>query len=234
LIGFILLPPYAQEGYKRHEIDSVIRETLGNVVIYRLVDMRWPSALLHIATVGIMVLIAVRGETAEMAFDLYASISYLMIAVGQGIGRSERYGWAVLTGNIVAVLLVATLWIWECRVRRNRFTEPINRRRLWTLPFAVWAFWSPMEPLSLDPSYLLFGYYGVAFCLTTPVLLTPLILFYPEVNKPTMRVTAFVGLIFSIFNVLSPLLYGWDPWVGTVLHTPLLVICAYALLLSRR
>ena len=232
LLGFVLLPPYAQESYRPWEMGRMVMETLGNAVIDGLVDMRWPAALLHIVALLILLGIALKGEAAEGAFNLYSCLTYYMIAIGQGVGYTERYGLVILTGNIVVVLLVATLWAWECRVHRNQFRGPVERARLWVLPLALWAFWSPAKP-GLDPSYLLFGYYGVAYCLTTPVLLTPLILHYPNVNRPVMRVTAFIGLIFAILNVLSPL-YGGDLWQGPILHLPLLLTCFYALLLSRR
>jgi len=232
LIGFILIPPYSSEEYKPREMGRVVGEALSGAIINRLVDMRWPSALLHIATILIMLGLLLKSELAVKAYNLYACLSYYMIAIGQGIGYTKHYGLVVLMGNIAVILIVATLWAWECRVQRNRLRGAIERMRLWVLPLAIWAYWSPITP-SLNPRYLLFGYYGVAYCLTTPVLLTPLILYYPNVNRPVMRVTAFIGLIFAILNVISPL-YGGSLWVGTVLHLPLLLTCSYALLLSRR
>jgi len=94
-----------------------------------------------------------------------------------------------------------------------------------------------VEPFQLDPSYLLLGYFGVAYCLTTPVVLTLMALYHPDVNVPTMRLTAFLGLIFGVLNVARPLTAGPTPtaiWEGTILHLPLLITSAYALGLTIR
>ena len=235
LVAFILLPPYASKGYSMEETGAVIFEALANPVIYRLVDAVWPSALLHLLAVVIIAAIAVWGGRAVRAFDVYVFGTYLMIAVGQGTAITERYGLVVITGNVLLMLLVASSWAWECLVVRNKFRKKFFRpERLWLAPFTIWAFWSPIHPFSLDPRYLLVGYFGVTYCFTTPVILSLMALYYPDVNKPAMRLTAFLGLIFGLMNVLSPL-FMWSVevfWVGTVLHIPLLVTCAYVLALS--
>jgi hypothetical protein len=56
-----------------------------------------------------------------------------------------------------------------------------------------------------------------------------LILFYPNVDEFALRVTAFNGLLYGIFN----LTHWFNPdavWLG-VLHLPLLIIPLVALLL---
>ena len=72
----------------------------------------------------------------------------------------------------------------------------------------------------------------MAYCLTTPVVLALMALYYPGVNKTAMRLTAFLGLIFGVLNVSRPLMAGPTPaaiWEGTILHMPLLITSAYAL-----
>jgi len=175
------------------------------------------------------------GERASLLFDLYALAEYLVI-VGQGFAFTEEYGFVVLTGNVALVSLVATLWAWECAVRRNKLGGPIpDRRRLWVVPLALLAFWSPLKPTT-DPllliKWLVAGYYGVAYCLTTPVVLSVLILYHPRVNEPVMRLTAFLGLTFGA-HVVAFALLGASVW-SAVLHAPLVVTCAYALALSAR
>jgi len=57
------------------------------------------------------------------------------------------------------------------------------------------------------------------------------------VNKPVMRLTAFLGLVFGVLNVARPLTAGPTPtaiWEGTILHLPLLITSAYALGLTIR
>ncbi len=163
-----------------------------------------------------------------------------MIAIGQGVGFSERYGLVVLTGNVALILLVAFSWGWECLVGRNKFRrEFFDPKRLWLVPLAIWTYWLPVESFKLNLQYLLVRYFGVSYCFTTPVILTLMSLYYPDVNKPVMRLTAFLGLIFGLYNVLPPLIYlamgkymVEAIWRGTILHLPLLITSTYALILT--
>ena len=97
----------------------------------------------------------------------------------------------------------------------------------------------PPEPFKLDLQYLLVGYFGVSYCFTTPVILTLMALYYPDINKPVMRLTAFLGLLFGLYNIVPPLvslaLGTYLPeaiWRGTILHLPLLITSLYALTLT--
>jgi len=240
---FLVLLPYASKGYPWHEMWSVIKEVVAyNAIIYVLVDLIWPSVLLHVLALILIIAIVIWNGRVAKAFDIYVFIVYFMIAIGQGIGISERYGLIVLTGNIVLTLLVAFSWGWECLVHRNKFRkEFFTPERLWLTPLAVLAYWSPIEPFRLDPLYLLIGYFGVSYCFTTPVVLTLMSLYYPDVNKPVMRLTAFLGLIFGLYNVIPPLLFLVvgiyiieAVWRGTILHLPLLITSIYALILTIR
>jgi len=237
LIGFGF-PPYASRGYAWGELGEVITEGLGHAVIYGFVDLVWPSVLLHLLALAILASVFLGGERGARAFDIWAFVTYLMIGLGQGIGVSERYGVVVLTGNVFIVLLVAFSWGLECLTGWNRFRrEYLAPRRAWLIPLAAWAYWSPVEPFRLDPRYLLVGYFGVAYCLTTPVVLTLMALYYPDVNRPVMRLTAFLGLIFGVMNVSRPLWAGPTPvaiWEGTLLHLPLLITSSYALALTAK
>ena len=241
VLGFLILQPYASKGYSWPEMWNVIKEVVAyNAIIYRLVDLAWPSALLHVLALALITAVVIWGEKAAKIFNIYTFIVYLMIAVGQGVGISERYGLIILTGNVILTLLVAFSWGWECLVGRNKFRRRFfTPKHLWLVPLAAWAYWSPPEPFKLDPLYLLIGYFGVSYCFTTPVILTLMILYYPDVNKPVMRLTAFLGLIFGLYNVVPPLIYlalgtyiTEAIWRGTILHLPLLITNAYALVIT--
>ena len=241
VLGFLILQPYASKGYSWPEMWNVIKEVVAyNAIIYRLVDLAWPSALLHVLALALITAVVIWGEKAAKIFNIYTFIVYLMIAVGQGVGISERYGLIILTGNVILTLLVAFSWGWECLVGRNKFRRRfLTPKHLWLVPLVAWAYWSPPEPFKLDPLYLLIGYFGVSYCFTTPVILTLMILYYPDVNKPVMRLTAFLGLIFGLYNVVPPLIYlalgtyiMEAIWRGTILHLPLLITSAYALVIT--
>ena len=241
IIGFMVLLPYASKGYSWHEMWDVIKEVVAyKAIIYKLVDLAWPSALIHLLALALIAAVAVWGEKAAKAFDVYVFIIYLMIAVGQGIGFSEHYGLIILIGNIALTLLVAFSWGWECIVNRNKFRkEYFAPKRLWLVPLAAWAYWAPPEPFKLDPQCLLVGYFGVSYCFTTPVILTLMALYYPDINKPVMRLTAFLGLLFGLYNIVPPLVFlalgTYLPeaiWRGTILHLPLLITSLYALTIT--
>jgi hypothetical protein len=106
--------------------------------------------------------------------------------------------------------------------------------RYWLLPFILLAFWFPMSAEAgpdFSPSLLLTSSFGVMFCPTAPVVIALLTLIYPNVNKPVLRVTSFVGLIIGFFNVLSFFVMpGYSLWL-LILHTPLIFISLYGLML---
>jgi len=226
LVGFI--PPIAEKGYNPSDMGYLIPYLLAN----SLLKQAYPIYPLFKVLPIFLIFALILGK-ANRIFSLYAGVTYILFAFLQGISVTERYGLAVITGNIVQMLIVSALWIWEAVVRRNRFTSP-NLRNCWAIPLAFLAFWYPLNPESkgpdFNPSYLLTNAAGLAFCTMTPVYLTVLLIYYPNVNKATMRVTSLAGAIigfWNMFNFLSP--YGW--WNG-VLHLPLLLISVYALILS--
>lgn len=71
--------------------------------------------------------------------------------------------------------------------------------------------------------------FGLAYCFATPVFMFLLILFYPNVNAFAFRISAFIGLLYGLFN-LSHCFHPGMAWMGA-LHLPLLVISAVALFL---
>ena len=233
VLCFWILPPYASQGYSFNEISEIIWTALSHALTYKLADMVWPSLLLHIAILIIVAALIIWKDRATPLFNLYALIVYAIL-IGQGFAFTEKYGFVVLTGNVLLVSLVAALWAWECIIRRNRLGGKIpDRRRLWVIPLAALAFWSPVKPIPepyLLLKWLLAGYYGVAYCLTTPVILSILILYYPRVNRAVMRLTAFPGLVFGTYIILAAF-FGGSKW-NALLHVPLVVTCTYALILS--
>jgi len=208
VVGFWLLPPYASKGYAPEEIPRVVWTALSRALTYRLVDAVWPSLALHIALLLVMAALALRVEKASLAFDLYALTVYL-IAVGQGLALTEEYGFVVLTGNVVLVSVVAALWACECLARRNAVGGGVpDKRRLWVVPLAALAFWAPVKP-TLDPylllRWLLAGYYGIAYCLTTPVILSVLILYYPQSQQACDEAHSISGLsVRAVHNGRGP------------------------------
>ena len=151
---------------------------------------------------------------------------------------TDRHGLAVITGNLVLVLIVALLWAWESVAQENDFAR-CKRHRWewwWAVPLAVVALLAPVDAGTMEPDFtlgMLTNEAGLTCCMMTPVVLAVLTLSYPKVNLAVMRVTGFVGMVLGLVNmVVWFLLEPWGWWMG-VMHIPLLVLSLYAFVLGQ-
>jgi hypothetical protein len=233
----ILLPPIVTKGYD----PSKMGEIIPYIILHSLLTSDSLSSLYPIfkilPTILIFALIF-SGNRFSRIFSFYVGINYILFAVLQSISITDRYGFAVVSGNFILMLVVALLWFWEVAVNKNDFTpRKINLIRLWVVPLAFLAFWFPLNLESMKPdfnlSYVFTNPVGLAFCNMTPVYLAILILYYPRVNIVTLRITSLLGVIMGFWNVLVNFLFNFDIfwWFG-VLHLPLVFISIYALILS--
>ena len=226
------LPLYTQKPYAPQDTQDVIL----NLLMVSIDPYRQLGPVFHIATLLIVVLIAVFEEKMGRILAAYMGLDYLIIAFAQTMGMTEKYGFVIQTGSLITSALLGIAWI-VVAVRGT--LEPSYRNvpslRYVLLPFALLAFWSPynsaVQP-DFNPVLLMTSPdYGLAFCFTTPVFLFLLILFYPKVNAFAYRITAFNGLLYGLFN----LTHFFNPqlrWMG-ILHLPLLIISLCALPLPR-
>ena len=235
LIG-TLTPPFVERGFDPSKSGGIILYILRHALIKNLSPL-YP--VFKAIPIALLLALAALGNRVGRLFSAYAGVNYLLLAVLQGVAVTDEYGLAILTGNLVLMVFVATLWFWEAVAHRNDFTpRKLPLSRYWVIPLAFLAFWYPANPRSLqpdfNPAYLLTNAAGLAFCMMTPVYLGVLILYYPRVNIATLRVTALLGAIIGFWNmvvnfVMGPLNLQW--WNG-VLHIPLVLTSAYALYLS--
>lgn len=228
----IFLPTYSSVPFEQQETMLVYRD----VFVQTSVAYLWLSPLIHIATVILMVAIYRYGRKIGRVADIYFGALFLFSAFSNHIAITEDYGLVVMTGNVVQISIVGIFWIWEAFDLRNEFAfRKLPTWRYWVVPFAFFAFWSPINP-DLSPSFspllLLTSSFGVMFCPTTPVVIALLTLIYPRVNKYVLGVTSFVGFLIGIFNAMSLLIMpGYSLW-NFVLHIPLICISSYGLLLT--
>jgi hypothetical protein len=161
----------------------------------------------------------------------------MFLALSNHVAVTENYGLVVITGNVAQLGVVALLWLWDAWKPRNEFVfQRLSLWRYWVIPFAILAFWSPINA-DLSPNFspllLLTSSFGVMFCPTTPVVIALLTLIYPKVNKYVLGVTSFVGFLIGIFNALSFIIMpGYSVW-NFVLHLPLIFISLYGLLITK-
>jgi hypothetical protein len=226
-----IVPHYTSTGYSWAESGEVVKSVLS-VSLKPYLPL---APIFHIATVVLLIAIWRYGNKVRRIFSLYIGVNYIFIALAQGIGTIEKYGLVIMTGCVITYILVGLLWIWETISPRNDVTfRKLPAVRYWPVPLAFLAFWFPigkdLTP-NFDPVLLLTSPYGLAYCLTTPLIVCLLTLFHPRVNEPLYKITAFVGVIYGIWNMFS----FFSPharWLG-VLHFPLLFISIYALFLPR-
>lgn len=226
------LPLYAQEPYSGQQIQDVVI----SVLIVATEPFKHLGPIFHVATLLIVVLIAVYGERMGRVLAAYMGLNYLVLAFVPTMGTTVQYGFVIHTGALLTSLILGATWI-AVAIRGDlkpsfKGVPPV---RYLFLPMALLAFWTPvnaeLEP-NFDPILLLTSPdYGLYFCMTTPVFLFLLILFYPKVNLFAYKITAFNGLIYGLVNMMH-FFHPQRRWMG-VLHLPLLLISAYALLLPR-
>jgi len=234
LIILSMLPPITQVAYDpRNTQDVIINILMVSILPYR--SFGWAF---HVATLGVVALAVTRPRIAGRVMAAYFGVNYLLIAALQTHAVTERYGFAVQTGALVATALLGLLWLWVAwRDKLRASFKGIPPWRWILLPLALLVFWSPiaLEGNKVAPNFaplllLTSPDYGLTYCFMTPVFLFLLILFYPDVDVFALRVTAFNGTIYGLLN----LTHWFNPdrvWMGAM-HIPLLVIPLVALFLS--
>jgi len=201
------------------------------VLRHSLKPYEWLAPLFHISTIILVVCLLLLRDRMTRIFSAYVSANFFFIAFAQSIAVTEKYGLGILVGGVACFSTVGIFWVWETIAKKNNFTvQRIPLWKYWVVPLALLAFWTPAKP-DFNPLYLLTSYYGLAFCLTTPVILAILSFYHPRVNISTLRVTSFMGTLLGILNI-SGIFMGADVWISGVLHVPLLAISVYCLILS--
>ena len=228
-----MLPPYAEKPFAPQDTQDVIT----NLLMVAVNPHKAWAPVFHLATILLVVLVAIRPKGMGRILAGYVGLDYLVIALAQTMGTTARYGFVLHTSALIACGILGITWlIVAARGELQASFENVPLRRYWSLPLALLAFWAPYTPHGagvrpfFDPLLLLTSPdFGLTFCLTTPVFLFLLVLFYPNVNRFAYRLTAFNGLLYGLFN----LTHWFRPelrWMG-VLHLPLLLISLQALIL---
>jgi MFS family permease len=225
------LPVFAASPFSQQDSSLVIKEVLMETSVAYL----WLSPVVHAFTVVLLVALYFFGSRAGRVADGFFAILFLFIAFSNHIAVTDTYGLAVVTGNLVPILIVGLFWVWEVYKPQNDYVfEKLPAWRYWVLPFAFLAFWFPINTQlnpDFNPLLLLNSSFGVMYCPTTPVIIALLTLIYPRVNKYVLTTTSFVGLIMGLFNTMSYFIMpGYTLW-NLVLHTPLISIALYGLLI---
>jgi hypothetical protein len=234
LLLLFFLPSQAARDFDPRDSVDLIGQVLSKPLIYSVPLLMPIAKAVPVALIAGLLLF---GNRVRRAFNLYAALLFLALAILQTMAVTDRYGLAVITGNLALILVVGLVWGWDVIVERNDFTPRRHRWwKWWVAPVAAVAFLAPVNASTASPDFnlarLLSNEAGLTFCMMIPVVLAVLTLYHPTVNPTVLRVSSFVGILFGVVNmvvwfVVEP--WGW--WMG-VLHLPLLLISIYGFVLG--
>ncbi|MHC1591531.1 MAG: hypothetical protein ACXQS8_05555 [Candidatus Helarchaeales archaeon] len=234
LLLFWFLPFISTGSLMPWEMGDVISEVLRT----GLKPYLFLEPFLHVLIIVMIVLVIVFKNKFGRIFAVWIAVNYVLVAFLQNIALTQAHGIVILLGNLVLFLIVAGFWSLEAVQSKNDydFQKP-EAWKWWVVPLAVLAFWLPVNSLGypdFNPLYFLISESPLAFCMITPVYLAVISFIYPGINRPTIRVTSFLGTFYGVVNIslgLMNLITGW--WMAVV-HVPLLSISLYMFVYSIR
>ncbi len=232
------LPSYSAQPYDPRNTPLFITAVLSNALVFAIPALYPLFKIIPLLLIGAVALL---GNRARRAFNLYAAFNILLGAVLENAAFTPEYGFGVIVGNVVVYLIVAGFWAWEAVVGHNDFAPRPAPPERWLLILpALLAFWLPVQVTGqavspdFNPLLLLTSSAGLALCMMIPLFLAVQLFFYPTINLPAMRVTAFAGLITGLFNLAQWFVFQPAAWWMGVMHVPLVILSAIALVASLR
>jgi len=237
LLLALMIPPVVAHSFDPRETSAVIRAVLEQPVIDALTPL---VVLAKYALLAVALACLLRPALLGRLGWGYYAVVLVVIAFGQNMAVTERYGFAWLVGNTLIQLVVAAFAAADAWSRRTRASpEQLRRGRLWVLAPAALAWLFPYVVVGEDVHAglklaALVNEAGLTYCMVTPVVLALMILYADGVHAPTLSVAAWAGLLFGVTNVATWFVLAPASWWMGVLHLPLLVLSGYALWLSRR
>lgn len=231
-IAQITLIPYADNNFNINEIGNLIYTTLSNSLATKIGGA---AVYFQIASLSMIILLIVFRNRVKRLFAAYVTLSYVFFAIAQNIAVTEKYGLSMVTLNVVSFLFVAFVWAAEFLQSKNDYSfANMKWRYSWMIALSLFAYLCPLSASGFDfnPALFFQRNSATAFCLMTPLFLTILTLNIPRINVVTYRITALIGVIIGMYNMLS-FLNPHTINVG-ILHIPLLSVSLYSLILSYR
>ncbi|MDD3819418.1 MAG: hypothetical protein PHG41_06255 [Actinomycetota bacterium] len=231
LIAFV--PSITQKSVPPEQTPLIIQEVLQNPLVYKY------SVFFPVSKILLIILIAgplILKNSFRRLFSIFFVILMSIVAIFQNISLETQFGYAILLGNIIIQGIVIITWIYEIKVQKNDFSKiNITWWKILCLLLGFFAFWMPSKNGFMHFSFidLFINEAGLTYCMITPVALSVLLLYYPDVNKVSLRVTALVGLYFGIMNIFTWFVLNAEFWWMGVLHLPLLINSIIGLVCSR-
>lgn len=230
VISQSLFMPYASKNFQMEAINSIIYTTLQNSFQMEMSDY---NVYFQVLSLSILILLVILKNKMKLIFNIYVAASYVLFAFIQNIAVTEQYGLSIVTVNVVMFLFVAYVWVSEIFQSKNDYSfSNIQWKYSWMILLSLFAYLCPISPSGIDfnPLHFFYKNSATAFCLTTPLFLTIMTLNIPKINVITYRITALIGIIIGLYNMLS-FLNPHTLFLG-ILHIPLLAISLYCCILS--
>lgn len=233
IIVFLLPPVTSERGFVWGPETGELVSRILAFAAFRYTEI---AIGIRILTVALLVSLIRYGGKAGRPFSAFVAGNYILIAFLQSMAIIENYGLSIILSNLLIFIFIGVVWAKEALRPKSDFTfERLPWWRYWPIPLAFLAYWFPADIYGrpdFNPLYLLTSDYGVAFCLTTPAIVTILTLIYPRVNMKVLSATCYAGLLYGILNVAFGIITAaW--WSSGILHIPLLTISIWGLALPR-
>lgn len=228
-----ILLPIVSRNFDPQNVAGMVSTTLGKAVQNHLGNL---NILFQSLSVLMLVLLIAFKNKVRTLFNAYVAVSYTAFAFIQNIAVTEQYGFSVVTINFAMFLFVAYVWIRETLHPKNNYDfKPFQWKYAWMIVLALFAYYCPFThhgEMDWGLAHFFMRNTATAFCLTTPLFLTILTLNLPKVNIVTYRITAIIGVIIGLYNMMN----FFNPhtvFLGVV-HLPLVIISLYSAILSYR
>lgn len=234
LVVLLFIPSIVQQQISSDQASLVVQEVMQRPLIYKI-NLFFPVAKVTLLVLLIGALIW-KNEFRKF-FAIIFSILSIFIMIFQNISMETKFGYAILLGNILLQAVVVLSWIYEIRVCKNDLNK--LRLRWWNIGLFILsfiAFWMPAKNGEMYFSFkdLIMNEAGLTYCMVTPIILTILFMYYPRINKVTLRMTSFVGLLFGIMNMLTWFVLNTKFWWMGIVHLPLLITSIVGVILSKK
>ena len=226
-----VLLPIVSRNFDPKNIQQMVYTTLSHAPQGHLGGL---NILFQSLSLLMFVLLFVFKNKVRTLFNGYVAFSYFAFAFIQNLAVTERYGFSIVTVNLVMFLFVAYVWIRETLNPENNYDfSNLRWKYTWMIVLALFAYLCPFTSqgtFDWNPLHFFYKNSVTAFCLTTPAFLTILTLNLPKINIVTYRITAIIGTIMGIYNMFN-FLNPHSVYVG-IMHIPLLTISLYCTILS--
>jgi len=233
------VPAYAQVAYDPAQIPDIIAYVLSDPFIVQVAWLLPIFKLLLLAAVVLPIIGASRLKYLSRTAMGYYTFILLVVGIFQNMATTAEYGFVFLIGNALVQLIVLAFCAYDF-VKGKTIIENknFNGNRIWVIPLMLLAFFMPYATdciCNIYPDISLSVFYneaGVTYCMITPVVIGLLLLYSKGVDKATLSVMSYAGLLFGLINMVTWFGLNSDNWWMGVLHLPLMIISLYGLVVA--